>query len=232
MNNTDFLNCALASFKCYLNTNARSNEKLKILHGAIAQDLSNRLGDDFLVMSLGFGKGREGKIKGRYIDKNVDITILKQNEPIAGIGVKFVMGNYAQNSNNYFENMLGETANIRSNGIPYFQVFVIPENLPYYDKDGTIKKWETFTKHHIQKYKVLSRDNTDQYLHTPNKTLIYILDIEQKDDILDKKSYVEKYLYLLRVKTSSTNFGEFGNNIILNDYETFIDKVVHFILSI
>lgn len=232
MNNTDFLNCTLASFKRYLNTHARSSEKLKILHGAIAQDLSNRLGDDFLVMSLGFGKGREGKIKGRYIDKNVDITILKQNEPIAGIGVKFVMGNYAQNSNNYFENMLGETANIRSNGIPYFQIFVIPEQLPYYYKDGSLKKWETFTGHHIQKYKVLSRDNTDQYLHTPNKTLIYILDIEQRDGILDKKSYVEKYLELSRVKTSSTNFREFGNNIILNDYETFIDKVVHFILSI
>ena len=62
---------------------------------------------------------------GRYINKNVDIVIYKRTV-IAGIGVKFVMQNYSQNSNNYFENMLGETANIRSKNIPYFQIFVIP----------------------------------------------------------------------------------------------------------
>lgn len=67
-----------------------------------------------------FFNGKEMKLDGRYIDKVVDITILKNSKPIAGIGVKFVMQNYSQNSNNYFENMLGETANIRCANIPYF----------------------------------------------------------------------------------------------------------------
>ena len=124
MNNTQFLECITKSFLKFLDTGSRSNEKLKILHGAIAKDLSIRLGDNYQIKSLGFSDNKEGKIKGRYIDKDVDITIYKDSEPIAGIGVKFVMQNYAQNSNNYFENMLGETANIRSNRIPYFQIFI------------------------------------------------------------------------------------------------------------
>jgi hypothetical protein len=45
------------------------------------------------------------------------------------------MQNYSQNSNNYFENMLGETANIRSSNIPYFQIFIIPDEIPYYKKE-------------------------------------------------------------------------------------------------
>lgn len=178
MNNTQFLECITQSFLKFLDTGSRSNEKLKILHGAIAKDLLERLrlkDNSYQIKSLGFSDNKEGKIKGRYIDKNVDITIYKDDEPIAGIGVKFVMQNYAQNSNNYFENMLGETANIRSNKIPYFQIFIIPEKLPYYKQGGIFDKWESFNEHHLKKYKVLSKDNEDNFLHTPNKMLLYVL---------------------------------------------------------
>ena len=39
------------------------------------------------------------------MNKKVDISIFKNNTPVAAIGVKFIMSNYLQNSNNYFENM-------------------------------------------------------------------------------------------------------------------------------
>lgn len=146
-----------------MNTGSRSNAKLKVLHGAIAQDLSERLGKDYQIKSLGFEKGSEGKISGRYINKNVDILVEKENKPIVGIGIKFVMQNYSQNSNNYFENMLGETANIRSKNIPYFQIFIIPETLPYYKKEGMTKDWENFKIHHIEKYRTLSNDNQEVF---------------------------------------------------------------------
>ena len=129
MDNQDFLKTITASFNKYLTTGSRSNEKLKILHGAIAKDISSRLNNpDFTVLSLGYNNGKEGTISGRYLNKKVDITISKKQKIIAGIGVKFVMQNYSQNSNNYFENMLGETANIRSNKIPYFQIFIISKS--------------------------------------------------------------------------------------------------------
>lgn len=112
MNNNDFLNCINKAFKKFLDTNSRSNKKLEILHSCIANDLQNKLSNDYTIKALGFGEGKEAKIQGRYLNKNVDITIYKNDKIIAGIGVKFVMQNYSQNSVNYFENMLGVTANI------------------------------------------------------------------------------------------------------------------------
>ena len=134
MDNHDFLKVISNSFKKFLETGSRNNEKLKILHSAIATDIVNRLGNGYSVHSLGIGKGQEMKVNGRYIDKTVDITIMKAGKPIAGIAVKFVMQNYSQNSNNYFENMLGETANIRTKGLPYFQIFIILDKIPYYKR--------------------------------------------------------------------------------------------------
>lgn len=234
MDNSQFLDCIKNSFLTFLRTGSRSNAKLKILHGKIAEDLANCLGGDYEIKSLGFADGKEGKIQGRYINKNVDITIYRNNRPIAGIGVKFVMQNYAQNSNNYFENMLGETANIRSNNIPYFQIFIIPEKLPYYKDNGNIDKWETFDQNNINKYITLSTDNIDIYIHTPIKTLIYVLELPNINEIFTKSEYIDSYKNLnnFELSTSNTNFGTFGDNIILNDYKLFIEKVTHRILSI
>ena len=139
MDNQEFLKVISNSFRAFLETGSRSNEKLKILHGAISRDLLQRLGAEYKISSLGISNGKEGNIEGRYIDKKVDITIIHRTQTVAGVGVKFVMQNYSQNSNNYFENMLGETANIRCSNIPYFQIFIIPEKLPYYKKMGNFR---------------------------------------------------------------------------------------------
>ena len=128
MNNSQFLAILKKSFITYLQTGARSNKKLGILHGAISEDLQKRLNNRaYSVHSLGYGIGKEHKINGRYLDKTVDITVTENGKPIAGIAVKYVMSNYSQNSNNYFENMLGETANIRCTKIPYFQILIETE---------------------------------------------------------------------------------------------------------
>ena len=194
MDNHEFLSVVGDSFKKFLETGSRSNEKLKILHGAIAKDLQKRLGNEYWVQSLGVGDGKEMKIDGRYIDKAVDITILKKDKPIAGIGVKFVMQNYSQNSNNYFENMLGETANIRCANIPYFQIFIIPDKLPYYKNDGTFQKWEEFSSHNSAKYLTLSKDDIQTSIHTPTKTLLFVIHLpEIEKDVKDKKEYVTYY---------------------------------------
>ena len=44
----------------------------------IARDLAERLGSDYVVFSQGYKEGKEVKIKGRYIDKAVDITVKKR----------------------------------------------------------------------------------------------------------------------------------------------------------
>lgn len=190
------------------------------------------LGPNYNIISQGYKNDCEGTINGRYIDKKVDITITKDGVSIAGIAIKFVMQNYSQNSNNYFENMLGETANIRCNRHPYFQVFIILDKLPYYKKDKTIFKWETFTDHNLQKYITLSNDDTDSYFHTPNKTLLYIIHIPDNERIYEADEYIDYYKNLnADIRVSHANISH-GNALIVNNYEAFISKVYHTILSI
>lgn len=210
------------------------------MHGAISRDLvaklsaANDTGGVYSIASLGFAAGKEKVINGRYVNKTVDITISKSNIPIAGIAVKYVMSNYMQNSNNYFENMLGETANIRCNQTPYFQIFVIPDKIPYFDSSGKIKKWEQINAHNLKKYIALSEDNIDNYLHTPNKTLMVIVNIsgDEPPQYSDKSGYKRYYETVPFSLTLSKNTFEFGNTVVYNDYEDFMRKVVHVILSL
>lgn len=235
MNNQEFLRVISNSFTTFLDTGSRSNEKLKILHGAIANDLLLRLGKNYDIKSLGFGDGREGNIGGRYIDKKVDITILEGHEVVAGIGVKFVMQNYSQNSNNYFENMLGETANIRCSNVPYFQIFIVPERIPYYKKNGDFHDWELFTAHHAYKYLKLSEDNTELSIHTPTKTLLYVVKLpELPSPPLDRDEYNDFYrsMKTIPVTLSNADLGQFRKAVVFNDYNTFAVKVVHHVKSL
>ncbi len=234
MNNQAFLTAIKRSFDDFIiSGTSRSTAKLKPLHGAIARDLLLRLGPGFSIKSQGIGDDREGKIQGRYIDKCVDITIYQHNRVVAGIAVKFVMQNYSQNSNNYFENMLGETANIRSNGIPYFQVFIILDKLPYYNRQKEITKWESFTEHNISKYVALSQDNIDDYRHTPNKTLIYVVHVPDCDMARDSDDYLSFYRdRQFAMIVSRNHYHYLGPAVILNDYESFAEKVYHTIMAL
>ena len=149
------------------------------------------------------------------------------------------MQNYSQNSNNYFENMLGETANIRTTNCPYFQIFIILDKLPYYQNNGTIKKWEKITEHNMQKYSVLAKDNIEQFMHTPNKTLIYVVhvspDISEETKTKEEyMNYYNKHKNKLCIKESENEYKELkkGGNIIFNNYKSFMDKIYHTIKSI
>lgn len=170
------------------------------------------------------------------MQKKVDITIKRSDthKILGGIGIKFVMQNYSQNSGNYFENMLGETANIRCMNHPYFQVFVIFDKLPYYNSDKEIVRWEKFTDHNIEKYVKLSYDNIDAYRHTPNKTLIFVVHLtDTKPEATTRREYLDFYrTNKYQISISANKYTEFGSAVILNDYAQFIDKVYYAIKAI
>lgn len=232
LNNKTFLKTISNSFAKFINSGtSRSTQKLKPLHGTIAQDIAQRLGDNYQVFAQGYGSDKEASIEGRYIDKMVDITIKKDNIAIAGIGVKFVMQNYSQNSNNYFENMLGETANIRCANLPYFQIFIILDKLPYYNNKKEIKRWETFTDHNVEKYLTLAKDNIDAFFHTPNKTLLYVVHIPDNNNLKTLNQYLKYYQTHNEMQLSKHQYQPFEPAVIINDYETFIEKVYHTILA-
>lgn len=131
--------------------------------------------------------------------------------------------------------MLGETANIRANKCPYFQIFIILDRLPYYKKETKrITKWESFTLHNAEKYKILSNDNVDMFFHTPNKTLVYVIHIPDNEALLGAtaQEYMDYYAQCQApIVLSSEQYGTFRSSIIINDYETFIDKVYHCIMA-
>jgi len=84
---------------------------------------------------MGIGNNKEYNLEGKYYSKSLDITILKDGKPISALAVKFVTSNYKQNSNNYFENMLGETANVKRNDLLYGQILILREQMPYFSTD-------------------------------------------------------------------------------------------------
>ncbi len=234
LTNTEFLHIISESFHDFLKSGtSRSTAKLKKLHGAIAKDLHERLGNEYQVWSQGYLYEKENFIMGRYLNKRVDITVKKGDKSVAGIAVKFVMQNYSQNSNNYFENMLGETANIRCNHCPYFQIFIILDKLPYYNNEGEIRRWESFSLHNISKYEVLSKDDINVYYHTPNKTLIFVIHIPDNENIKTKKEYLSFYKEnQFNMEISNNKYYDFSNSVILNDYEKFMEKVFHTIMAL
>lgn len=233
--NSEFLKAIQKSFNRFIESKtSRSTAKLKRLHGRIAEDLATKLGEGYKIWSQGYGEDREKEMKGRYMDKMVDIVVqdVKSGKDVAGVGVKFVMQNYSQNSNNYFENMLGETANLRSAGFRYFQVFVILDELPYYDDKKEIKRWESFTQHNAKKYYKLSEDDPRQSLHTPNMTLIYVVHVNPSLPRRAKKKSLYYKFYARRkeevtIDVSKEVYNGFksGGAVILNDYTLFLNEV-------
>ena len=236
--NTQFLDIIKESFEKYLDVGtSRSTSKLKCLHGAIAEDLKEELGSNYQIKSQGYDDDKEGTIDGRYYPKNVDITIYHNNKAVAGYAVKFVMRNYSQNSNNYFENMLGETANLRANSVPYFQVFIIFDKVPYYKKGGEFARYDEISSHNLEKYIKLSEDNPQTYFHTPDKVLLILLTLKEKQKDYQFKNEEEyaKY-YLSKIKdndlvtfSKKIKDSQFGNPVVINDYQNFILRTVFII---
>lgn len=239
INNEQFLEIIKQSFSTYLSVGtSRSTAKLKILHGSIAADLKEKLGNGFSIQSQGYEEGIEGSIDGRYYSKKTDITVKYNNKAVAGYAVKFVMRNYFQNSNNYFENMLGETANIRASGIPYFQIFIIFDKVPYYQKSGKFSRYDAISQHNLQKYIELSADNPKVFLHTPDKTLFTILSLKERaenDDFIDENDYANYYSSVIDnadLLTYSNKIDvNFKDSVILNDYKKFIEETCNIILD-
>lgn len=229
MANQMFLHSVERSFKAYLEVGtSRSTAKLKPLHGFIAQDLYIRLGEDYQIHAQGYGDDHEKVIPGRYQKKAADIAIYQNGRPLAGIAVKFVMQNYKQNSVNYFEGMLGETANVRCAGIPYFQMLILLDRLPYFSKSGgRLMHWETINQHNLDKYIVLSQDNPAQFFHSPDKTLVFIVHCQSCPELDAKEAYFDFYRQHPQLELSEFPFENFGRGVILNDYDRFITKVCH-----
>ena len=167
------------SFEMYKKYGARSTKKLLPLHTYIGDILYGIWGEDFVIRYMGQPDG-ELKVDGKYYRKNVDIAITKEGKPVFCLGIKFATSNYKQNSNNYFENMLGETANIQAMGnLPYAQLLILRHKTPYYIKNETEKssRIEVINEDNLSKYLKLNFDS--KQAHRPDCLSVFLVDIDE-----------------------------------------------------
>ena len=189
-----FLACIQDSYRQYIAHGARSTEKLKPVHQWIADTLKSRLGDNYEIYSMRQdGTGGEIQASGLYYDKKVDIGVKFNGRVISGIGFKFVTSNYQQNSRNYFENMLGETANLRRSEVGYCALLVLPSKIKYLNRGGGTARYEIPKSHNLETYLKLWRDC--DFPHKPEALGIVFVDIDYDNDNVTGFTDVDKMLF-------------------------------------
>ena len=217
----EFIKALEASFKAYKEFGARSTAKLKPIHKFLADTLSGIWGKTYTIHFLG-EECKEMTIEGKYYPKDIDITVTKNNEPVFCLGIKFVTSNYKQNANNYFENMMGETANIQAVGnLPYAQLLILRRETPYYLKNEkeVPSKIEIINDKDIAKYLKLIFDNPQA--HRPDYLGIQLIDIDEKTGKVSlsniDSSFSKDTAKFLKKKLSLKNF--------FNEIETYSNYV-------
>jgi len=206
---SEFIASITESFAKYKKYGARSTQKLYPIHKYITDILKQIWDNKYEYFFMG-EDSKEAKVGGKYYPKDVDIAIFKDGEAIFCLGIKFITSNYKQNTNNYFENMMGETANIQSNQIPYAHLIIMRYETPYYKKNDstTSKKIEIISKKDIQKYLNLIYDTPQA--HRPNELCIFLVDIDEKTGKVikadNKKAFGNEFTDLMEDKLSPENF--------------------------
>ncbi|HON57082.1 MAG TPA: hypothetical protein PLM75_07315 [bacterium] len=213
----DIENAIKNSFINYKASGPRSTEKLKPIHIYIKNILENIWGKGFTIYCI--GNNGEYKVKGKYYEKNIDIAVIdkKCNNPVFCVGVKFVTSNYKQNANNYFENMMGETANIQAlKNLPYAQLLILRYKTPYYKKRASYSdkeetdKIEIINEKDLQKYLNLVFDV--KQAHRPYIMAVLLIDINEKTNKVSCLSpfslYDQKFAELLDKNLSIIRFFE------------------------
>ncbi|MCK5459694.1 hypothetical protein KAI52_01110 [Candidatus Parcubacteria bacterium] len=201
------------SFAAYKKYGARSTKKLIPIHKFLAETILQNLNNHYSVKSLGVGDGKEFKFNGKYMPKNLDISVFKNKKFVATVSFKFVTSNYKQNVNNYFENLLGETANIRRQNVGFAHFLVLRGHTPYLSKNrgnlrGKEMKTEILNEKNLEKYVKLFCDL--DFPHKPELLGICILDFDKKGNPyfvnLDEFSFANETKKLLKTNFTLENF--------------------------
>ncbi len=147
------------SYARYVDSGPRSNAKIKALHGWVIAELREILNSEYHIEGLSDSGGKEIKVRGKYYGKKVDVAISRKGTTLGVVSVKFVMTNYRQNKHNYFEQQLGETANLRRSDIVFGHIMLLTQPTPYLKRGGEVKKFEEVDDRAIELYTELAQDH-------------------------------------------------------------------------
>ena len=235
-----FVNILRKSYRSLYMNGVRSNERIKHIHHWIKEQFIEKLGNsyNYYAYDPNDNSKKEFKINGTFYDKCCDITICDiSNSPIAAVSVKFITSNFKQNANNYFEAMLGESYNIKKEGVLYAHVLICPNPLPYYFKGGGFKCKEYLKDRDFDKYIKLER-TVDQI--SPDFTSINIIDLKTDNyinpnnfktlDIDSQTKYLHKLTSGLDISDNSTFSLETQEFLNDSNVEQLIENLSNYII--
>tara|TARA_Y100000389_G_C17459402_1_gene520552 strand:- start:1258 stop:1917 length:660 start_codon:yes stop_codon:yes gene_type:complete len=134
-------------FPAYVNCGSRSSKKVQILHNHFKKCIDNLIHlkslEDVYSCKLEYDVPSVNS-KG---SKKCDIVILKTGRPYIVFPVKFIMSNYYQNRNNYWENQTGEIMHMvwENSNLIIIPINLIFNEVPYLSSENKIKNFETIT---------------------------------------------------------------------------------------
>lgn len=154
----------------------RSNKVLFPIHSNIANIARMYTKDE--VISL---PEKEFTFEGKYGTKNVDIAIVDSiSKNLKGaIMFKGIRSEYNKNSNNFYENMKGESSLFIDSDIPIYQIIFIPTKVRHKDSKG-IMTFETPSEKSYNNYCnfIANKPNYWEKL----KLGVYYFDVEYTGD--------------------------------------------------
>ena len=171
-----FLQAMQESYEKVLEFGVRSNQKTRVLHGWVQDELRRELGNEYVFTGQTPDNTKEAKVSGMYYDKDVDVLIERDGQELGVVSVKFVISNYWQNSVNYFEQQVGETANLRRKNIVYGNLFCVTNPIPYNTRSGSRARLEKLRDHDVQRYVRLRADH--EHAHAPDEMAVGIVDVD------------------------------------------------------
>jgi hypothetical protein len=245
----DFYNAIKKSYLNYLLFGDRSEEKLKPLHTWIGNTIQSFINKEYNVYFL---NGKEVQTEGAYYTKIIDIAIVKKEiKPTPkkigvktvfyipnikmGISIKFITSNFKQNANNYFENLLGECANLKAKKIIFAHFVVFRDKIPYFERNGELKHWEILEDRDINKYIRLFKERG--FPHAPDIIGIEIINIHPiVEEIYKKKpkfseeeikSVISKNELKIQNGIDNTNINEEVKEFVFNNFilPYFLEKI-------
>ncbi|KQS27985.1 hypothetical protein [Dyadobacter sp. Leaf189] len=158
--------------------NSHDSDRLNPIHQYIGEQLSGIFNEDnFTVIATEYSD-----VEGAYYTKSVPIVVLDGNDTKLCVGFKFVTSNFLQNAINYFQGLLGESANIQTNNIKYAFVFIIPRRIRYRRNGGQIITYQNFKTSHLQKYANLYQ--LADFAHRPISIGCIVIDIDYETGII------------------------------------------------
>ena len=177
-----FLTAMQRSYQMVQEHGPRSTQKTRVLHGWVQDELRRELRDNYTFTGQSPTSAHEANVGGMYYGKDVDVLISRDEHELGVISIKFVISNYRQNSINYFEQQIGETANLRRRNIVYGNLFCVTNPIPYKNRAGQITRRERIQEHDIQRYANLRADHVS--LHSPQEMAIGIVELDTDQDTI------------------------------------------------